>query len=130
MTYNARMEKVDARKLTAEGREMLRRTAIRLRQQSGMPVKALATVTGVHVRTVESWHKLSMISAISPRGEVAFRIVEGSINAERFREFLAALIENASRKIFLVVDNLRVHHAKLVEAYFRHPSAAYATRYI
>lgn len=65
--------------------------------------------------TPTRWHKLSMISAISPRGEVAFRIVEGSINAERFREFLAALIENASRKIFLVVDNLRVHHAKLVK---------------
>jgi hypothetical protein len=36
-----------------------------------------------------------MISAISPRGEVAFRIVDGTINAERFKEFLAALIEEA-----------------------------------
>jgi transposase len=61
------------------------------------------------------WHKLSMISAISPRGEVAFRIVEDSINAERFKEFLAALIDGASHKIFLVVDNLRVHHTTLVK---------------
>lgn len=60
------------------------------------------------------WQKLSMISAVSPRGEVAFRIVEGRINAERFVEFLVALIERAPRKIFLVVDNLRVHHAKRV----------------
>lgn len=60
------------------------------------------------------WHKLSMISAISARGEVAFRIVEGSINTERFIEFLAALIHGKKRKIFLVVDNLRVHHAKRV----------------
>ncbi len=60
------------------------------------------------------WDKLSMISAISPRGEVAFRIVDGSINADRFIEFLAALIEGAPRKIILVVDNLRVHHAKVV----------------
>lgn len=59
-------------------------------------------------------YKLSMISAISPRGEVSFRIVEGSINAERFKEFLAALIEGASRKVYLVVDNLRAHHARLV----------------
>jgi transposase len=65
--------------------------------------------------TPTRWHKLSMISAISPRGEVAFRIVEGSINAERFKEFLAALIDGASHKIFLVVDNLRVHHATLVK---------------
>ena len=60
------------------------------------------------------WIKLSMISAISPRGEVAFRIVEGTINAERFIEFLTALIEGAARKIILVVDNLRVHHAGIV----------------
>jgi transposase len=60
------------------------------------------------------WVKLSMISAISPRGEVSFRIVDGTINADRFIEFLAALIEGAPRKIILVVDNLRVHHARAV----------------
>jgi transposase len=49
------MEKIDARKLTAEGRAVLRRMVIRLRQQSGMPVKALAGVAGVHFRTVEDW---------------------------------------------------------------------------
>jgi transposase len=46
---------------------------------------------------------------------VAFRIVEGTLNAERFKEFLTALIEEAKRKIFLVVDNLRVDHATLVK---------------
>jgi transposase len=64
--------------------------------------------------TPTRWRKLSMISAISPRGEIAFRIVEGSINTDRFIEFLGALIQGAQRKIFLVVDNLRVHHAKRV----------------
>lgn len=58
--------------------------------------------------TPTCWDKLSMISAISPRGEVAFRIVDGSSNADRFIEFLAALIEGAPHKIILVVDNLRV----------------------
>ena len=67
--------------------------------------------------TPTRWRKLSMISAISPRGEIAFRIVEGSINTDRFIEFLDALIEGAKRKIFLVVDNLRVHHAKRVSAW-------------
>ena len=67
--------------------------------------------------TPTRWVKLSMISAISPRGEVAFRIVDGSINADRFMAFLAALIDGAPRKIILVVDNLRVHHAKVVSAW-------------
>jgi transposase len=65
----------------------------------------------------QRWDKLSMISAISARGEVAFRIIDGGFNAERFIEFLAALIEAAPRKILLVVDNLRVHKAVAVTAW-------------
>jgi transposase len=65
--------------------------------------------------TPTRWQKLSMISAISARGEMAFSIVEGSINTERFIAFLEALIQDATRKVFLVVDNLRVHHAKKVK---------------
>ena len=57
---------------------------------------------------------LSMISAITNRGEISFQIVEGTINAERFIEFLAHLLQDATAKIFLIVDNLRVHHAKIV----------------
>lgn len=63
------------------------------------------------------WTSLSMISAISPRGEVAFQIVEGSIHSERFIAFLDTLIQDAPQKIYLVVDNLRVHHAKVVTAW-------------
>ncbi len=63
------------------------------------------------------WTTLSMISAISPQGKVAFQIVEGSIDAERFITFLTALIQDAPQKIHLVVDNLRVHHAKVVTAW-------------
>ncbi|TKD31610.1 IS630 family transposase, partial [Azotobacter chroococcum] len=36
------MEKIDARKLTADGRKLLRQIVIRLRQQSGMKVEELA----------------------------------------------------------------------------------------
>ncbi len=61
------------------------------------------------------WESLSMISAISPRGAVQFQIVAGSINTERFIAFLATLIAGAAQKIFLVVDNLRVHHARAVK---------------
>lgn len=71
------------------------------------------------LKTPTRWHKLSMISAISARGECAFQIVEGSINTARFLEFLGRLIEGATRKIYLVVDNLRVHHAKQVSEWLQ-----------
>lgn len=63
------------------------------------------------------WNSITMISAITNQGLVRFSFHDGAINAERFIEFLEALIEDAQRKVFLIVDNLRVHHAKLVKAW-------------
>jgi hypothetical protein len=40
------MERIDVRKLTVEGRNMLRQMVLRLRQQSGMRVEDLAKVSG------------------------------------------------------------------------------------
>lgn len=67
------MDKMDARKLSVEGRSALRRMVIRLRQQSKMPVKELAAVAGVHFRTVEAW-----LSRARREGE-------GSLDGERKR---------------------------------------------
>ncbi|MGY6275272.1 IS630 family transposase [Methylomonas sp. MgM2] len=71
------------------------------------------------IKTPTRWSKLSMISAISARGEVVFQIVEGSINNERFIAFLERLIEGRDRKVILIVDNLRVHHAKQVTEWLK-----------
>jgi hypothetical protein len=60
------------------------------------------------------WDKLSTISAISAKGEIAFKIINGGFNAERFIEFLGALIVDATRKIILIVDNLKVHKVAIV----------------
>jgi transposase len=63
------------------------------------------------------WSSITMISAITNKGLVRFEFHDGAINTERFIAFLNALIEDAQRKVFLIVDNLRVHHAKLVKAW-------------
>lgn len=60
---------------------------------------------------------LSMISAVSNQGAMQWMIVETNFNADRFIEFLSALTKNAPSKIFLVLDNLRVHHSRLVKAW-------------
>jgi transposase len=65
------------------------------------------------------WDKLSMISAISAKGEIAFKIIDGGFNAERFVEFLESLIEDATRKIILIVDNLKVHKAAKVKEWLK-----------
>ncbi len=35
---------------------------------------------------------------------------------QRFITFLTRLIHDAEKKVLLIVDNLRVHHGKLVQA--------------
>ncbi|VAX19888.1 Mobile element protein [hydrothermal vent metagenome] len=39
----------------------------------------------------------------------------GSMNADRFLKFLRQLIKNRDRKIYLILDNLKVHHSKIVK---------------
>ena len=61
--------------------------------------------------------KLSMISSVTNQGKARWMIVEESFNADKLIEFLAALVKDADRKVFLILDNLRVHHSKLVKAW-------------
>lgn len=59
----------------------------------------------------------SMISTVTNRGQVRFMIYDGALNVAIFLEFLTRLIKGRKRKLFLIVDNLRVHHAKRVIAW-------------
>jgi transposase len=61
--------------------------------------------------------KFSMISTVTNRGKCRWMIIDGAFNSDRLIEFMGLLIKDAGRKIFLVLDNLRVHHSKLVKAW-------------
>ena len=61
--------------------------------------------------------KLSMISTVTNQGKARWMIIDGNFDVEKLIEFLEALIKDAIRKIFLILDNLRVHHSKLVKAW-------------
>jgi len=55
-----------------------------------------------------------MISSITNQGKVRFMIYSKSMNAQVLILFLKKLIKTSDRKILLILDNLRVHHANLV----------------
>ena len=61
--------------------------------------------------------KLSMITAVTNQGKTRWMIIDDAFNADRLIEFLGALIKDTQRKAFLILDNLRVHHSKLVKAW-------------
>jgi uncharacterized protein (DUF302 family) len=48
-------------------------------------------------------------------GLACWEIIDGNFNHERLIEFLKALIKQAGRKVFLVLDNLAIHHRKPVK---------------
>lgn len=58
---------------------------------------------------------INMISTITNQGKVKFMIYSGTMNAERLIEFMEQLLKECDRKIYLILDNLRVHHSKLVK---------------
>jgi transposase len=59
----------------------------------------------------------SMISSVTNKGTVRFMIYDGALNTAIFLKFLRRLIKDADRKLFVIVDNLRVHRAKVVTAW-------------
>jgi len=58
---------------------------------------------------------INMISTVTNQGKVEFMIYSGTMNSDRFIKFLVQLIKDKEKKIFLILDNLSVHHSKPVK---------------
>ena len=62
---------------------------------------------------------INMISTVTNQGLVQFMIYKENMNADVLIKFLNQLIKNQSNKTFLILDNLRVHHSKLVKEWLK-----------
>lgn len=58
---------------------------------------------------------INMVSAITNQGKVQFMIYSDTMNADKLIVFMKQLIKSSSRKVYLILDNLRVHHSKIVK---------------
>ena len=58
-----------------------------------------------------------MISAVSSQGKVRFMIYQDTMNQQRLIQFMERLIRTSKQKVFLILDNLKVHHGKLAAAW-------------
>ncbi len=75
---------------------------------------ALKGQTPVLVQTGQKF-SASMIAAVNNRGLMRFKLYKGALNVAIFIDFMKRLVKDAKQKVFLIVDNLRVHHAKAVQ---------------
>lgn len=70
------------------------------------------------VLPIETKHeRVNMISAITNQGHARFMVYEEKMNQQLFLDFLRRLVAESDRRIFFIVDNLRVHHGKIVAAW-------------
>lgn len=60
---------------------------------------------------------ISMVSAISPRGELHFEIHDQGTKKEEFLAFCKKLVEDAGRPVFLILDNSQVHRSLILKEY-------------
>ena len=58
-----------------------------------------------------------MLSAVSSQGKVRFMIYQDTMNQQRLIRFMERLIRDSKQKVFLILDNLNVHHGKLAASW-------------
>ena len=58
-----------------------------------------------------------MLSALSRQGDVHLILYEDSLSQQRLTQFMNRLVRTSKRKVFLILDNLKVHHGKKAAAW-------------
>jgi transposase len=68
------------------------------------------------VTRLTSDHKIrvNMISAINNQGKLRFMIYDQTMTQQLLMVFMKRLIKSTDKKVFLILDNLKVHHGKAV----------------
>lgn len=61
--------------------------------------------------------RVNMISAITNQGHARFMVYDDTMTQQKLIDFMSRLVKDAPRKVFLILDNLRVHHGKIVAAW-------------
>ncbi len=60
---------------------------------------------------------VNLISTVTNQGKVRFMTYQGTMNAALFIAFLTRLLQDAAKKVFLIVDNLSVHVSQEVNGW-------------
>ena len=69
------------------------------------------------VRVNSKRENVGLISTVTNQGKVRWMVLNGALDSDQLIAFMKRLVKDAKRKVFLILDNLRVHHAKLVKAW-------------
>jgi transposase len=82
------------------------------------------------IRQTAKRERINMISSITNQGQVRFMFYRDNMNSKRLIEFMRRLTKDAGRKVFLILDNLKVHHSKIVKAWLEKHKAKIEVFYL
>ncbi len=75
------------------------------------------------IRVNQRREGLSIISSATNRGKVRFKVFDGAMSATLLIDFMKRLVresqKNGAPKVLLMLDNLRVHYARLAQAWLK-----------
>jgi len=63
--------------------------------------------------------RVNLISSVTNQGKVRFMVYKNKMNSQTMIKFMDRLIKDADKKIFLIVDNLKVHHSYIVKDWLK-----------
>ena len=67
------------------------------------------------IRICARRENLGLISTVTNQGQMRFMVYREAMNAGLMIKFLGRLVKDAGRKVFLILDNLKVHHSRPVK---------------
>jgi len=83
-------------------------------------VRGYAPIGQTPIMPVGNEHlRVNMISSITNQGKLRFMFYRTSMNAQVLIKFLKRLIKGATKKIFLILDNMKSHHAIVVRDWLK-----------
>lgn len=63
--------------------------------------------------------RVNLISTVTNQGKVRFMVYDDKMNSQTLIKFMRRLIKDSEKKVFLILDNLKVHHSHLVKDWLK-----------
>jgi len=63
--------------------------------------------------------RVNLISSVTNQGQVRFMVYKNKMNSQKLIRFMRRLIKDSDKKIFLILDNLKVHHSYVVRDWLK-----------
>lgn len=74
--------------------------------------------------------KVNMISAVSNIGKMKFMMFNDAMTASIFKKFIRRIVFDEGKMVYLIVDNLKVHHAKCLKPWIEQSSNKFRIFYL